>query len=120
MNVLYQIVLFLFILGAVTQGFNEYNVFGVALPNTGLTLESDRAESLHQGALKQPTSEFNWVEVLRTFMSVIGAGVLAVFTIIPLAIKYGVPLGLAIILQAPVTLVTIFGLWEWWMGRSVE
>jgi hypothetical protein len=52
---------------------------------------------------------------------------MAMFTIIPLAVTWlmavgleqGLSFALAGFLQVPITFVTIFGLYEFWTGRSV-
>jgi hypothetical protein len=126
MNGLYDILLFLFVLGAVSQGFNELGFFGVDVPDAGVTLSDDNVREIHESSMNQSTNEFNWIEVIKSFMSVIGAGILAMFTIIPMVagmmIAVGVDstfaYGAAAILQAPVTFVTLFGLYEFWTGRA--
>lgn len=120
MNILVPMILFLFIFGAVSGVVNEMGLFDTKLPTTGSTINRSSASSLQSGAVTQPTSEFNWIEVLRTFMVVIGTGALCCFEVITLLHGFGVPLYMAMMLQAPITLVTVFGLWELWMGRSVE
>lgn len=126
MNGLYDILLFLFVLGAVSQGFNELGFFGIDVPDAGVTLSDDNVREIHESALSQSTNEFNWIEVIKSFMSVIGAGILAMFTIIPMVAGMMIAVGVdgtfayasAAILQAPVTFVTLFGLYEFWTGRA--
>lgn len=128
MNGLYDIILFLFILGAVTQGFQELGVtFGVSVPNSGLTISESTVTELESGATSTETSDYSTWTILMSFLRVIGSAVLACFTIIPLCISifqavgisFDISLILATILQAPVTLITMFGLYEFWTGRSV-
>jgi len=128
MNGLYDIMLVLFILGAMSQGFNELGFFDHSVPDSGLTLDESVVSEVHTGALNQSTNDFNLIEVIKSFMAVIGSGILAMFTIIPLVMGYmtmvGVDAGTALImagiLQAPVTFVTLFGLYEFWTGRPVS
>jgi hypothetical protein len=126
MNGLYDILLFLFILGAVSQGVNEMGFFNQNIPDAGVTLGDSTVTEIHSSALSQSTNEFNWIEVIKSFMRVIGAGILAMFTIIPMivgfmqavGVDYNLALLMAGILQAPITFVTLFGLYEFWTGRA--
>lgn len=126
MNGLYDILLFLFVLGAVTQGFNELGYFDQQIPDSGLILSESNVQEIHEATLDKEPSDFNWIEVINSFMRVIGAGILAMFTIIPMVIgvmqmvgaEYSFSLIVAGILQAPITFVTLFGFWEFWTGRA--
>jgi hypothetical protein len=125
MNGLYDILLFLFILGAVSQGFNESGYFAVHVPDAGATMDNATVREIHQNAVNQSTNEFNWIEVIKSFMRVIGSAILAMFTIIPMVagimtsvgVDFGTALVMATMLQLPVTFVTLFGLYEFWTGR---
>lgn len=127
MNGLYDILLFLFILGAATQGINELGAFGHEMPDAGLQLQETNVRELNTAAQNQGSNEFNWLEVFKSFMMVIGAGALAMVTVIPMiagvmqsvGVEYGLAILMAGILQAPITFVTLFGLYEWWTGRVV-
>jgi len=126
MNGLYDILLFLFVLGAITQGFNELGYFDQKIPDSGISLSENNVEEIHEATLGMEANEFNWIEVIISFMRVIGAGILAMFTIVPMVIGVMQLVGadftfsviVAGILQAPVTYVTLFGLWEFWTGRA--
>ena len=127
MNGLYDILLFLFILGSVTQGFNEVGVFGVTVPDAGLSLNETSVTEIQDSANSVDINDYSLWNIIAAFMRVIGAGVVAMFTIVPLCVSIfqsvGLDLGLSLILagilQAPVTLVTLFGLYEWWRSTSV-
>ena len=127
MNGLYDILFFLFVLGAVTQGFNEIGFFGVTVPDQGLTLNETSVTEVQAGAESTEIDDFSLISIIWSFLKGIGAGVLAMFTIVPLCISIFQAVGLdfatsvifAGILQAPITFVTLLGLYEWWTGRSL-
>lgn len=127
MNGLYTILLFLFIFGAVTQGINEMGVFDVAMPTNGAQMNTSTITNLQSGALGTDLNPWNTIMVLVSFLKVIGAGVLAMFIVLPtiytLFTMAGADPTWAMIIggmiQAPITFITLFGLYEWWTGRAV-
>lgn len=127
MNGLYTILLFLFIFGTVTQGINEMGLFSVAMPTTGAQLNSSTITDLQGGAVGTDLNPWNTIMILVSFLKVIGAGVLAMFIILPTIYTLFTMGGadptwamiIAGMLQAPLTFVTLFGLYEWWTGRAV-
>lgn len=127
MNGLYLILLFLFCFGAVTAGINELGVFDYTMPTNGAQLDNQTVRNIQSGAEKTDLNPFNAVMVLVSFLKVIGAGVLAMFVIAPTIASIFTMVGadptmamiIATMVQAPVTFVTLFGLFEWWTGRSV-
>lgn len=128
MNGLYTILLFLFILGATTQGVNELGVFDTTLPPVnGTQLSAGTVTNLQHGSEGTDLNPLNAVMIFLSFIKVIGAGVLAMFWIAPLISGYFTMAGadpvwagiIATMLQAPLTFITLFGLYEWWTGRSV-
>lgn len=127
MNGLYTILLFLFVFGAVTQGFNELNMFSYQMPTNGAQLDNQTVRDIQSGAENTALNPFNVIMVLVSFMKVIGAGVLAMFVVAPTIYSIFTMVGadptvamvFATMLQAPITFVTLFGLFEWWSGRSV-
>jgi hypothetical protein len=127
MNGLYQILLFLFIFGAVTQGINEMAIFPVKVTSINTTISGATVTNLQSGALSQSANDFNVWNTVFSFMRVIGMGLTALVTVIPVVWTICVNAGcdptlaaiMAGLLQAPLTIVTLFGLFEWWTGRQV-
>jgi hypothetical protein len=127
MNGLYTILLFLFIFGVVAQGVNEMGVFDYTMPYTGAQIDNGTIDTLQSGALGTDLNPWNTVMIFISFMRVIGAGVLAMFWVAPIISQYFTMAGadgtwamiIATMLQAPLTFVTLFGLYEWWTGRTV-
>lgn len=127
MNGLYTILLFLFVFGAVTQGVNELGVFEYQMPTNGAQLDNQTVKDIQSGAETTDLNPFNTIMIVISFMKVIGAGILAMFVVAPTIISIFTMVGadgtiaavIATMIQAPITFVTLFGLFEWWTGRSV-
>lgn len=128
MNGLYTIVMFLFIFGAVSQGVNEMGVFTTTMPTpNGTQLQYAQVQDLQSGTTNTDFNMSNGLMVLWSFLKVIGAGVMAIFWVAPFIYNLFVLVGadgtwaaiVATMLQAPLTMVLLFGLYEWWTGRSV-
>ena len=129
MNGLYEMLLFLFILGAATQGINELGMFDMTIPETGVdSIGEEQVQELHSGAVSTGSSDYSTIEIVLAFMKVIGMGIVAMFTIVPMVVQWGTAIGCPMalvlifggILQAPITYVTLFGLWEFWTGRPAS
>jgi hypothetical protein len=124
MNGLYDILLFLFIVGAVSQGFNEMGVFSHSLPSGPSMSDGKTTVTQFQDSA---TSTPDLFAIAVAGLRVLGMGVVAMFTVIPMVAGYcsmlGVPAALTLILcgiiQAPLSYVTFTGLFEWWTGRNL-
>lgn len=119
-SILYPMVLFMFCFGAFAGFVSSSGMYDLTLPVTGLVIGESEARNLQEGALQQPTSEFNWVEILRMFMAVIGEGLLAAFCVAPLLVAFGFPIPMAAIIGGPQAFVVIHGLWDYWLQRQPE
>lgn len=127
MNGLYSILLFLFVFGAVTQGVNELAIFDYTMPTNGAQLSNQTVKDIQSGAETTDLNPFNAFMIIISFMKVIGAGILAMFVVAPTIYTIFTMVGadptvamvVATMIQAPLTFVTLFGLFEWWTGRSV-
>lgn len=127
MNGLYDIILMLFIFGAVGQCFNEFNAFGVAIPDSGVTITEGQVTEYQSSTNPTTVDDFTWTNIILMGLRILGSAVLAVFTIIPLVISLCQMVGvdfqtaatLALLIQVPVWFVTIVGWYEWSTGRSL-
>jgi len=128
MNGLYSILLFLFIFGAVTQGVNEMKLFDYSMPTNGAMLDNASIKDLQKGSQDAtPLNPFYTIMIAVSFLRVIGAGVLAMFVVAPTIMSLATMMGtdatfaaiIATMLQAPLTFITLFGLFEWYTGRPV-
>lgn len=127
MNGFYDIILVLFIFGAVGQCFNEFNVFGVSIPDSGVTISESQVTEYQSSTNPTTVDDFTWTNIILIGLKVLGSAVLAVFTIIPLVISlcqacgvdFATSATLAVLIQVPVWFVTIMGWYEWSTGRSL-
>jgi hypothetical protein len=127
MNGLYSLLLFLFVFGAVTGAINSLGVFDTAIPTNGAQLNTSTVRDIQAGSENTPIFFLNYVMVAVAFLKVIGAGVLAMFLVAPLIYQIFTMMGMdavtagaiSLMIQAPITFVTLFGLFEWWSGRQV-
>lgn len=127
MNGFYDIILVLFIFGAVGQTFNEFDVFGVTIPDSGVTITEGQVTEYQSSTSPTTVNDYTWTNIILSGLKIIGSAVLAVFTIIPLVISLCMAVGvdlstatmLAVLIQVPVWFVTIFGWYEWTTGRSL-
>lgn len=127
MNGFYDIILVLFIFGAVGQCFNEFAVFGVAIPDSGVTISETQVTEYQSSTNPTTVDDFTWTNIILAGLRIIGSAMLAVFTIVPLVISLCQMVGvdfqtaamLAVMIQVPIWFVTIFGWYEWSTGRSL-
>jgi len=127
MNGFYDIILLLFIFGAVGQCFNEFQVFGVVIPDSGVTISESTVTEYQSSTSPTTVDDFTWTNIILSGLKILGSAMLAVFTIIPLVISLCQAVGvdfttaatLALIIQVPIWFVTIAGWYEWSTGRSL-
>ena len=127
MNGFYDIVLVLFIFGAVGQCFNEFSVFGVAIPDSGVTISESTVTEYQSSTNPTTVDDFTWTNIILAGLRILGSAFLAVFTIIPLVISLCQAVGvdfataatLALLIQVPVWFVSIVGWYEWTTGRAL-
>lgn len=126
MNAGYQIFMALFTIGVVCAGINQIGLWPThKLPSQSFDVTTTQVYGLHD---KSRTAEFNFFtmwDLIIAFMTVIGSGFLAVFSLAALFYGLGWPIGVtgaAILqmLQTPATLVMMFFFYEQWTGRVVE
>lgn len=127
MNGFYDIILVLFIFGAVGQCFNEFDVFGVTIPDSGVTISESTVTEYQSSTSPTTVDDFTWTNIILSGLKILGSAMLAVFTIIPLMISllqmvgidFATAATLAAFVQVPVWFVTIVGWYEWSTGRSL-
>lgn len=127
MNGFYDIILVLFIFGAVGQCFNEFDVLGVSIPDSGVTISESQVTDYQSSTNPTTVDDYTWTNIILAGLRIIGSAMLAVFTIVPLVISLCQMVGvefstaamLAVLIQVPVWFVTIFGWYEWSTGRSL-
>lgn len=127
MNGFYDIILVLFIFGAVGQCFNEFAVFGVTIPDSGVTITESTVTEYQSSTNPTTVDDFTWTNIILAGLRILGSAMLAVFTIVPLLISLLQMVGidlvtaaiLSLLVQVPVWFVSIAGWCEWSTGRSL-
>lgn len=119
----WYIFLFLFTLGVVCQSVNQFGIWNVAEPNTAYSIQSSDIQHLQDNAVNNsPLNIFVIYTWIVAFLTVIGSGIIAVFSVGLLFYGMGWPVGiigaaLLTLIQAPATLIELFWLFELWTGR---
>jgi len=127
MNGFYDMLLFLFIFGIFAGTINGLGVFDHKIPDAGYTIDDTSVTELQSAGTSQTTNDFSVWSLIQIFMTALGSGIVALFAVGVLI--YGLLVGigadatfaLAVSggVQAIVTFITLFGLYELWTGRSV-
>ncbi len=120
----WQVFLFLFILGVSCQSINQMGIWNVAEPNmqySGISQEQIN-QTQNSAVNNSPVNIFVVYTWIVTFMTIIGSGILAVFSVGTLFYGMGWPVGIvgaAVIqlIQLPANIVVFFWLFELWTGR---
>ena len=119
---LYKVMMVLFIFGAVIQGFNVSGLGIYKLPETS-EANYDNAtimEYVDSQTDKPAMGSFTILESIWSFMSVIAAGLTAVFALAIILINFGVPAWMAIMIQTPIWLIEAVGIYQIITGNRVE
>ena len=120
MTMLYKIVLFLLILGGVSHAINASGIFPVTVPEQTIVGPDQAQITDITNSSRGPLSPLADVSMLALFVGSIMSAVLAVFTIIPLGMAWGIPFWIMGIFQAPLWWIEVTGVYSWWTGKQVE
>jgi hypothetical protein len=120
-SIVYPLLLFLFIFGAASTFLNGSGMYQHQLPETGLVSNTSQASDLNsavQGAAgNQDTYNF---QIIFLMGQCIAGGILAILTLGPLLISYGVPPSLAAYAISPLGIVLLFWVIEMVFARYSE
>ena len=120
-NIIYPLIIFLFVIGATMTMINETGLYSQKLPETGLATNTSQASEFNE-ALVQSSTDANTFNIESLFLlgkCLIG-GLTAIFTLGPLLTNIGVPGGVILWILSPLGIVLVFWMVEMWLGRSVE
>src|SRR5512145_2760920 len=117
-SVVYPLILFLFIFGAASTYINDSGLYSHKLPETGLASNSSQAQEYNDAMVSASSdaNSFNTQSMWMLGKCVIG-GVLAIFTLGPLLISYGIPVGMAGFLISPIGIIAAYWVVGMWLGR---
>ena len=119
----YYTFLFLFILGVVCGSINQIGIWKVSEPNTAYNIQMTDVQHLQDNNVNNsPLTIFVIYAWIVAFCTVIGSGIVAVFSLGLLFYGMGWPVGpvgaaILTMLQAPATVQALFWLFELWTGR---
>lgn len=120
-NVIYQIILFVFIFGSAVTYINDSGMYEIKIPESGVTTDLTQAQQLNTALTEtSKNSQMSVTDQLYIIGTSITGGLLAVFTLGPLLQSMGVPLGIAGLFISPLGIVAAFWVIEMWTGRSQE
>lgn len=120
-NVIYSIILFIFIFGATVSYINDSEMYELKIPESGAQSDISQAQNLNTALTDTSKStSMSMIDQLYIIGTSITGGLLAVFTLGPLLASMGVPLGMIGMLISPLGIVAAFWVIEMWTGRSQE
>jgi len=120
-NVIYAIILFVFIFGATVTYINDAEFYTVRLAESGAQSDIGQSQQLNTALTETSKSTgMSLTDQLYIIGTSITGGLLAVFTLGPLLASMGVPLGMIGMLISPLGVVAAFWVIEMWTGRSQE
>ena len=116
---LYTILLTLFIFGFVTSGINASGMFTHKIPETDIGFNEASVKEVTEGAEAVGTNPVSAIAMIGTFFHILASAVLAIITILPILSSWGIPLWAGMMVQGPVWLVEIVGLYQWATGHNM-
>jgi hypothetical protein len=128
MNGLYDLLLFLFVFGVFAGVMNGLNAFpDNKIPDAGYKVDDSSVTDLQSAGTSQTASDFSIWNMIQIFMTALGSGIVALFAVgvliyglmVGIGADPGFSLAISGGIQAIVTFITLFGLYELWTGRSV-
>jgi len=117
----YDIALFIFIFSFVSGAINGMGLFDVNLPGQHIDITEANVNEI--------TDSMQNVDVLGVaffmmavwqVLGVILTAFTTALTIIPLLSQYSVPLEVSVMIQGPIWLVYVWGILQYWSGRSTK
>ena len=120
-NVIYSIILFIYIFGATVTYINDSGMYTIKLAESGASSDISQAQELNTALTETSKStSLSVIDQLYIIGTSITGGLLAVFTLGPLLASMGVPLGMIGMLISPLGIVAAFWVIEMWTGRAQE
>jgi hypothetical protein len=117
---LYKVILFLFVFGAVCTGLNTSGIFTTQMPVQSTASISQTQITDLTNTTQGPVAALGVVSFMALFIGSILGGLLAVLSIIPMMTAWGIPLWIALIFQTPLWLVEIAGIYKLVTGIDME
>ena len=116
---LYKIMLSLFIFGLVAGAINESDIYDPRVPDPGFTIDESAVIGFTDSQ-NDPLNFFFIFSAIATALRVLAGAFLAVLTILPLLHALGVPVVWGMMIQGPIWLVTVWGLYQFRSGHQTQ
>ena len=115
---LYKLMLVLFIFGAVIGAINEAGLYSTVMPESGATIDEAEVTEITGSLSDSTVNPFTIIQILMSCGKVLIGGMLSIVTIIPIMVSFGVPLVWASMVQAPIWLIEVWGVYEFYTGHQ--
>jgi len=115
---LYDIFLFILIIGAVSEGFNTSGMFDVTVPTSRTALDGTQVVEVSEAVENEGINAFTAVSLLLLMIRMLIAAFIAVCTIIPLGMSWGFPAWALLMIQVPIWGVEMFGFYQLVTGHT--
>jgi hypothetical protein len=122
-NIVYPLLLFIFIFGASGTFINESGLYSHKLPVSETGFNTSQAGNVNtvltEAASSNDQGTFGVTSLVLMGKVIIG-GITAIFTLGPLLTSYHVPGAMVAWIISPLGIVLVFWIIEMWLGRSQE
>ena len=120
-NIIYPVIIFIFIFGAGMTFINETNLYAIKMPESGVQTNLSQAQQSNM-ALVQTSKDpgLSTIEQITLIANCVVGGIIAVLTLGKLLESFGIPNSIIIYMLSPLGFVLVFWIIELWLGRSAE
>ena len=120
-SMVYPIILFIFIFGAVVGYVNETGLYtGYTIPADNIAMSEGSVQELQENMMSEEASDYSYIDWILLGGKCLLAGVAAIFTLGPLLNDMGIPVGMAGMFISPLALILVFWIIEYFTGRSPD
>lgn len=116
----YSIALFFVIFGAVVGMINDMSIYDRVLPEHNVGLSDAEVQEITDGATNDGISVISGLSTATRLGAILLSGIITAITIVPLLTSYGIPMEIAIAIQAPIYFIYAAGIVQFFSGRSTS
>lgn len=118
---LYKLALVLMIFGASSAAIQDIGIYPIEVPQTdAVGIREADVRALSNNTAGTPAGAFSGWVVLMMILHVLLTAFMALVTIIPILLEYGVPIEFAVLIQTPIWLVFAWGLYQMHTGHATQ
>ena len=114
----YSVMLFIFIFGFVSGAIQESGLFVPNVPQQKSAFNQAEITELGKGAADQGLNPLFMYGIIAMFAKVLFSGMLALLTIIPMLLAWGIPVWIGMMFQAPLWLMEASGFYQMLTGYN--